>query len=304
MNKKALGLVFATAIISGFSIFINKFGVGFGNSNIFAFLKNLAVGLILFGIIIALKKLPLIKKLKIKDWAKLVLIGLIGGSIPFLLFFKGLSMTSAAQGSLIHKTMFVFVAVLAFYLLKEKISKGFVLGAILLLVGNALILKNFNFVFGQGDLLILGATIFWALENALSKKVLETIDSEVVAWGRMFFGAIFICLYLVVIGQFSLIFKTNIEQIGWVAVTSALLFLYVLTWYRGLKGTPVHVATAILLIGSPITTALNLLYGAQIGVKEVISGLLIILGIISILGAGYLSEKIENLFKKEEYGRS
>ena len=193
MNKKSLMLVFSTAISSGVSIFVNKFGVSFGNSNIFTFLKNLAVGLILFGIIIALKKLSLMKELKIKDWGKLILIGLIGGSIPFLLFFKGLMMTSAAQGSLIQKTMFVYVAVLAFIFLKEKISKGFVLGAVLLLIGNALILKNFNFVFGQGDLLILGATIFWAVENTLSKKVLEKIDSEIVAWGRMFFGAIFIC---------------------------------------------------------------------------------------------------------------
>ena len=275
------------------------------NSNIFTFLKNLAVGLILFGIIIALKKLSLMKELKIKDWGKLILIGLIGGSIPFLLFFKGLMMTSAAQGSLIQKTMFVYVAVLAFIFLKEKISKGFVLGAVLLLIGNALILKNFNFVFGQGDLLILGATIFWAVENTLSKKVLEKIDSEIVAWGRMFFGAIFICVYLLSIGQFNLIFKTSATQIGWVAIMSALLFLYVLTWYRGLKGTPVHVATAILLIGSPITTVLNLFYGAQIGVKEIFSGILIILGVLSILGISYFSEKIKSLAKgKENYGRS
>ena len=89
------------------------------------------------------------------------------------------------------------------------------------------------------------------------------------------------------------------------AVTSALLFLYVLTWYRGLKNTPVHVATAILLIGSPITTILNLFYGAQIGAKEVFSGILIILGIISILGINYFSGKIKNLAKgKENYGRS
>ena len=303
MNKKALSLVFLTAVISGFSIFINKFAVGFGNSNIFTFLKNLAVGLILFGIIIALKKLSLIKELKIKDWGKLVLIGLIGGSIPFLLFFKGLTMTSAAQGSLIQKTMFVYVAILAFIFLKEKISKSFVIGAVLLLIGNALILKNFNFVFGQGDLLILSATIFWAVENTLSKKVLEKIDSEIVAWGRMFFGAIFICFYLMAIGQFNLIFKTSATQIGWVAITSALLFLYVLTWYRGLKNTPVHVATAILLIGSPITTILNLVYGSQIGMQEIFSGILIICGIVIILGISYLTEK-NKILERSEYGRS
>ena len=304
MNKKALSLVFLTAIISGVSIFVNKFAVGFGNSNTFAFLKNLAVGLILFGVIIALKKLPLIKELKIKDWGKLILIGLIGGSIPFLLFFKGLTLTSAAQGSLIQKTMFVYVAILAFFFLREKISKWFVVGAIFLLVGNALILKNFNFVFGKGDLLILVATIFWAVENTLSKKVLEKIDSEIVAWGRMFFGAIFICFYLMAIGQFNLIFKTNVTQIGWVAITAALLFLYVLTWYRGLKGAPVHVATAILLIGSPITTVLNLFYGSQIGMREIFSGILIIAGIVMMLGIGYFSEKTEKLVTKKEYGRS
>ena len=54
-------------------------------------------------------------------------------------------------------------------------------------------------------------------------------------------------------------------QWGWVLFTAALLLGYVLTWYVGLKQVPVTVATCILLLGSPITTLLQLANGTPFG---------------------------------------
>ena len=88
LANKGLLLVFSTAIISGLSIFTNKFGVGEFDPYLFTFLKNLLVAALLVGLILSLKEFKNLKKLTKKDWLILTIIGLVGGSIPFLLFFK------------------------------------------------------------------------------------------------------------------------------------------------------------------------------------------------------------------------
>jgi len=294
MNKGYF-LVFATAVISGFAIFINKFGVNVINPFIFTFLKNLSVALLLTGLLLAVKDWKTLKSLTKKQWFLLAIIGLVGGSIPFLLFFKGLSLTSAAQGSFIHKTMFVYVALLAVIFLKEKIDKRFLFGGLFLILGSLFLLKKISFLPTQGDFLILFAALFWATESIISKHTLKELQGRTVAWGRMFFGAFFIFLFLLGTGQVSLIANLNFSQISWVAITTIILFGYVMTWYSGLKYIPVHQAAAILLLGSPITTLLSFVSGRGIVLQEALSGFLIILGIIFILGLRQIYQLIKNL---------
>lgn len=274
--RKGYLLVFSTAIISGFSIFINRFGVKVVNPYIFTFLKNVSVAVFLLSILLLLKDWKVLKKINKKQWALLVLIGLIGGCIPFLLFFKGLSLTTAANGSFLHKTMFIYVALLAFIFLKEKIDKKFLIGGLLLVLGNIFLLKTMPFKIGPGELFILSATLFWAVENILSKYVLKELPGRVVAWARMFFGSIFIFAFLLLTAQASLLTTITLEQASWVLITAILLFAYVITWYSGLKYIPVSRATVILLLGSPVTSLLSL--------NNVWASLLIIFGVIAVFG--------------------
>jgi len=258
--KRGILLVFITAVISGFSIFINKFAVSGIDPFVFTFSKNIFVALPLFSLIIAFKEIKALKMLKRNQWFNLAVVGLIGGSIPFLLFFKGLSIISSANASFIHKTMFVFVAVLAMLFIKEKLNKGFFLAAVLLLVGNFLLLKFVWAGIGLGDILILFATIFWAGENVLSKHLLADITPRVLAFARMFFGSLFILVFLLFTGGISSMATMRLNHWLWVLVTSILLFGYVITWYTGLKEIEVSLATSILLLGSVITTLLNIVF--------------------------------------------
>src|SRR3989344_2164661 len=170
INKKnGLLLVFITAIISGFSIFINSFAVKGFDSSVFTFSKNIVVALLLFSVLLFFGQFQELKRLSAKQWGQLALIGLIGGSIPFLLFFKGLQLTTGQTSAFIHKTIFIYVTVFAVIFLKEKLTYKHLIAASLLLAGNfLLILPDFNF--STGHLLILSATIFWAAENALAKQ--------------------------------------------------------------------------------------------------------------------------------------
>lgn len=282
MRTKGLLLVLLTAIISGFAIFISKFGVSIINPYIFTGLKNVAVAILVCCLLLLMKDWRLLKGLSKKYWALLFLIGLIGGSIPFLLFFKGLSLTTGAQGAFIHKTIFIYVAVLAIIFLKEKINKRFLFGALLLLLGNAFLLKFIPHSLGKGDLLILLATLFWAVENIISKYTLKKLPSRIVIWGRMFFGSIFILIFLGFTGQLNLIMSLSITQISWVIITGIILLGYVITWYTGLKYIPVSLAAPVLLLGSPITTLLSFIQTGLISQNQIFGILSILIGIIII----------------------
>lgn len=294
MNKKrGIILVLLTAIISGFSIFINKFGVQESNPYLFAFAKNTIVALFLFSLIILTTQFNKLKELKKKDWINLSLVGLLGGSIPFLLFFKGLQLTTSSSGSFMHKTIFIFVIFFSLFFLREKLNKYIFIPAILLLVGNFLILKLNSFTFSYGELLILIAAIFWAGEFVLSKHLLKRLESNIVGFGRMFFGSLFILIFLLSTNQPM---EFNLEQAGWIFITSIFLFLYVLTWYNGLKHINVTTASCILLLGSPITTILSFVFlGSVISLTQVVGILLISLGIVLIVYLNPISKMNEHV---------
>lgn len=302
--SKGILLVLGTALISGFAIFINKFGVSGFDPYLFAFLKNIVVATFLLGLVIAIKEFKTLRNLKKKDWLILSIIGLVGGAIPFLLFFKGLSMTSAANGAFIHKTMFIYVALLATVFLKEKITKKLLIAGVFLLVGNFYFLKFLPYELQVGDLLILLATLFWAVENTISKYALRTISPRIVAFGRMGIGSFFILLFLLFTGGLSAVATLTPLHWQWVLISSVILFGFVTTWYTGLKYIKVSVATTVLLLGSPITLLLTFIFQSRPFTENQMFGtFLILLGIIIAVGLKNLLDSFRSL-PKLLYGRA
>jgi drug/metabolite transporter (DMT)-like permease len=298
--KKGILLVLATAFISGFSIFISGLFAAKVGPSIFTFLKNgltaFAVALLIFSIASIKKQPSEIKKLTPKNWFQLALIGLIGGAVPFILFFEGLVLTGSAQGALIHKTMFIFVLLLAILFLKEKPNSIIFPLAIILLIANYLLLNvNVNTV-SNGHLMVLAATMLWAIENVISKHYLKNMAGNVLAFGRMFFGAIFIFLYLVLTNQHGALLTLNAEQWLLTIISTLFLIAYVTTWYNGLKHIPVTLATAILLLGAPITTLLNFIFLEKTISPLQIAG--IILMALSVAAWIYITAKHHKTFKQ------
>jgi drug/metabolite transporter (DMT)-like permease len=285
MKYKGYLLVFATAVISGVSIFINKYSVSVFNPYIFTFLKNALVAVFLGAILFVFWDMASFKSLKRKQWLTLLLIGLIGGGIPFLLFFKGLSLTSAAGASFIQKTMFIWIFILASFFLKEKINRNYLVAGFIIILANLLLLKISDINFDKGCFLILMATLLWAVENTLSKNALREISPGIVMWARMFFGAVFIFAFLLFTHQAFIVTKINLQQIGWVLVTGVILLGYVVTWYSGLKYIKVSEAAIILMLGSPITTMLSIIFAKPANPKEYLAAILIIIGVGIAVGA-------------------
>lgn len=293
MKNLSLYLVISTAIISGFSIFLNKYGLQDINPYIFTGLKNLIVGVILFLVIFSIQNIQgFLKETRKYAW-QLFTVGIIGGSIPFILFFKGLTLTSSSQGSFIQKTMFLFTVILAYRFLKEKINLKLYIAGILVLIGNILALKFLPpYQFGTGYVLILAATIFWAIENVFVKYLLKNISATTIIFSRMFYGGVIVMLFTIFTNDFSKISSLSVNHWWWIYITSILLFGYVITWYNGLKGIQVSTATIILAFGSPVTTLLNYITTSKLPSNQILIGTLILVLAVAIVSVGSTKTKL------------
>ncbi|MDD5039987.1 MAG: DMT family transporter [Patescibacteria group bacterium] len=285
-ERKGILFVLATAVISGVSIYVNSIGVKFANPYVFTGLKNVIVALGLCAVVLCAKEWRDIIRLKGKDWLKLTLIGVIGGSVPFLLFFKGLSLTSAAKGGFIHKTMFLYVSFLAIVFLKEKINKSLLIGLAALVVGSILFLGIGPQALNWGDCLVFLATLMWAAEIVIAKRTLNTLSPRIVMWGRMFLGSVIIFGFLAVTGQAGSIFSYTAEHWKWIAIASAFLFGYVFTFYTGLKYVRASVATAVLALGAPITSVVTLIAQGTVSIHSLqwVGMAFMVAGVVSIVG--------------------
>lgn len=284
MNERNKGilLVLATAIISGVSIFLNKFALASFNPFVFTTLKNSVVALFLIsGLLLTLRYRELLQ-LKLKDWRNLVAIGIIGGAVPFLLFFWGLAQANAASASLLQKSLFIPASALAFIFLKEKLSKAQLAGAFVLFIGAALF-AGVNFAaLSVGELAIIGAVLLWSAEDVLSKHVLRNLNPATVVFGRMFFGSLAMVAFLAATSQLPNVSAFTPSHYLWLLLTSLLLLGYNLTFYSGLKRLKVGEATAVLLFGSVVTTVLSLTVGVIPSAYELLGAAAVVIGLSAI----------------------
>lgn len=287
--KLAIGLALGTAIISGTSIFVSKIAVSIVKDPIvFTFIKNGVVAVLLIGLLVMSQRLQEIKQLRRKDIIKLLAIGVVGGSLPFIMFFTGLTMIPAVTAAFIHKTLFIWVALLAIPILKERIGLLQFMALALLLGGNLALFGLPRLTLGTGELLVIGATILWAIENIIAKKVLKNVSSPVVASARMVLGSLIILAVIVIQGKTSLMTNLSPLQWGWTLLTSALLTGYVLTWYTALKLAPATLVASLLVPASLITNALSAIFLTHtFPSKQLLSGTLLALGIVLLISRAH-----------------
>jgi drug/metabolite transporter (DMT)-like permease len=266
-RHKGIYLAFLTALISGFSIFINKFAVAsFENPTMLPAIKNGLVGLLLLGTLTAsgqwAKNRTEVKSLTKKQLFQLIGIAIIGGALPFYLFFTGLAQIPAINAAIIQKSLVLWVAILAIPLLREKITKTQALAVLVLFAGNLMLGGFKGLTFSKGELMILFATLLWATETILAKKILRTVSPNVVATARMGLGSLILLSVLLITSHTDLtkIGSLNSTQWFWIVATSVTLFAYVSTWYRALKLAPAITVSAVLVSSTLITNILSALF--------------------------------------------
>jgi len=286
-------LVLATAFISGLSTFVNFYAVKGPSSDAFVTVRNVMVAAAFLPVAFFATRSLRAPSLRAIDWGRLMLIGLIGGAIPFLLFFHGLQIAAAAGGAATatfgYRTLFLWATVFGVVFLHEKFHWRIALGASLLLGGSVLMLSLTSPIWTDGTAYVLAATVLWAAEYTLSKRTLKDLPSATVALGRMGFGAAFLVGYLSLTTQWGTVAGFSGVQWEWVGISAALLGAFVASFYPGLKRVDVGVASSALVLGFPITWVLSVLVqGASFtlaqaaGVVAVVAGVGVVIGLVQL----------------------
>jgi drug/metabolite transporter (DMT)-like permease len=279
-EMKGTVLVILTALISGFSIVVNKFFIVSINPVAFTAVRALFIGVIFF--FISLYKSKFRKRdFKRVPWRHLLAIGVIGGGIAFLLFFTGLKNTTSGRAAFLHKTLPLFSTFLAFVFLKEKITKKLFGAMVLMLLGIFVIESgNIGYQMKAGDLLILTATSLWAIENTIAKNVmLHNETNWVVTFSRMFFGSLVLFSIMFMLGKTHHLLSLTYEQLVYIGISTLFLAGYVLTWYWGLRFINLSKASTILLLSPVISLTLGHYWlGESVLFFQTIGSLFILIG--------------------------
>ena len=278
LARRGALLALLTALVSGVSVYVNGFGVRqVADPFVYTTAKNLLVGLALAALVVVPLVWRELKGLTLRQWGALLILGLIGGSLPFLLFFQGLREATAPSAAFIHKTLFIWVALLAVPLLKERLGLSQLLALAVLVLGNLVLLgRPTAWALGQAELLVLSATLLWAVEAVLARRLMRDISAPVAALGRMGFGALALLGFLVVSGRAGTLVSLEAAQWGWVLLTAVFLLAYVGCYYSALKRAPATLVASVLVLGSVITSLLHALFSAQTYSPEQVGGLVCI----------------------------
>ncbi len=280
-QRQGIMLALGAAIVSGISIYVNKFGVAqIRDPFIYTTVKNSAVVVGLLAAVGLLARWKELRGLTPTRWLAWIGLGIIGGGVPFLLFFQGLTTASAASAALVQKSLFLWVALLALPLLKERLGAWQVLGLAVLALGQFLLQPLTHWGgWGTGETLILIATVLWAVETILAKKVLGWMSSQTAALGRMDIGALVMWVFLSVTGRVGMAFALSGTQWLWIVVTAVFLIGYVWIWYSALKWAPATLVTSVLTIGAIVTILLSASFDRQAATASQIAAMaLLVLG--------------------------
>lgn len=264
-NARQLGLALAgvTALVSGISVFVNASAVrAFNDPVLFTTMKNGVAAVVLVALAFGGPREAW--RLPRGTWVGLIALGVVGGSVPFILFFSGLAQATAPAAAVIHKTLFAWVAVLAVIFLRERLG-ALQVAALAVLLGSQLLVQTpVGVGWGIGETMIAAATGLWAIEVVVAKRVLRAASSPVAAAARMGGGLVVLVGVLAVTGGLSGMTALRAEQWTWVLGTGLLLSVYVGSWYAALQRAPATVVTAVLTLGAPITAGLQLVASGQL----------------------------------------
>ena len=272
-----IGLAFAAAAISGLAIYVNAFAVKqLPDAAVYTTLKNGVAGLILLSAVLVNGSGRHVSGLSRKQGLTLLAVGVIGGSIPFVLFFNGLALATAPSAAFIQKTLFVWVTLLAVPFLGERLGLAPIGALIVLFVGQALVLSPAGMGWGPGESMILVATLLWAVETVVVKRLLRAIPSGLVGTFRLGIGVLILVGFLAATGKLGVLGHLSVGQWAWALLTGGILAGYVATWFAALQRAPASVVTSVLVVGAVITGALSAISKGALPAPEAVGGYILI----------------------------
>lgn len=255
-RTKGLAALFGAIILGGAMSPLIKVGLKEVNPETFSFLRFLISGILLF---------PLLIKSGIKldrNLIKLFCVSLLG-TANILLFAFGIRLTSASVGQTLYILSPIIIALLSYFLLKEKLGNRKVLGIALGSVGGLLLIvfpileKTTSLGSIEGNLLIALAVFSFSLYSYFSKKLQSNYSPIQITMA--FSVTTVVLLLLPVIGgfnqNFSLVTHASLETILSILYVGAIgTAIYYVLYQYGLKHAGLTTSSTLLFYLQPLTT--------------------------------------------------
>jgi drug/metabolite transporter (DMT)-like permease len=245
-------------VTSGVAVFVNSLGVrAFSDSMLYTAGKNLVVALaLLVPLAFSSGTRAVFRNLSAREWALLLLVALLGGSVSYALYFRGLALSTPVTASLIDHMQFLFVALFAVFFLKERFSASVWVALGVLLAGLSVGVAASTVRLDAGIPFILAATMLFAVDFIVMKVLLRTVSPLTVMTFKMGVGTLLLLLFVAATGHLGMIPRLSALQAGFLLVTGLILLAFTVTSVLGLRLASATATTAI-PAGSPlITTAL------------------------------------------------
>lgn len=213
----------------------------------------------------------------------LLFFGLIGAALAPLMYTLGLAETTAVNASLLANGEVLFTTVIAFTMFGERLGRGQALRGLLIVAGLFAVSTNLDFgnlAFFQGlagNLLVLGATLCWGVENNIIAAASRRFDPTQLSKFRNLLGG----------GALTLVFVALETPLRMTAPDAAVLVLLALA----LAGGTVLFIAAVKRLGAirmllvwSSSTVFGALFalvflGEQITPAQLFGGALILVGV-------------------------
>lgn len=221
-----------------------------------------------------------------KDYSLLFVTSISGAAIAPAMFFSGLKLTTAADGSLLSNGEIIFSIILALTLFGEKLNRiGYVAMALIL---TEVIIVSTNLEFDRsllkvnaGNLLIIGATLFWGLDNNISRILSHRIDITRIIQLKSFIGGFIILVLGLLLGIPVNINLTEIPYILLLGILGFAVSLYFLL--QGLSKIGTTNTMLILSLSSVFGLVLAaIILHEHISIFQIIAAVIMLFGIYLI----------------------
>ncbi len=172
--------------------------------------------------------------------ATYLLLGLIGIAAFNLFFFRAMETTSADNGALIMATNPLLTTLLGLALLGERVSSRQLIALPIALIGVAVVISHGHLSrlsgirVAQGDMLMLGANLTWALFNVFSRRYMPNAAPTANTALMMTAGAV-ILLFAAVTSGSHLSFPGTRATLALVVMAVGGTVLAYLFWGMGIK---------------------------------------------------------------------
>ena len=226
-----------------------------------------------------------------KEILLLVLISLLSGVLGTLWFTTALLKVNFIPFSvvfLIQKLQPIFAVSTAAIFLKEKFNPRYILWASLAFVAAYFVTFNngiVNLETGEGTvvaaLFALGAAVAWGSSTTFSKIALTKKPSHVVTGLRFIFTTVLAVPFIFYLNAQGAMFAPDFSQylkFGFIALSTGMVAL--LIYYRGLKETPVRVATILELVFPILAIIIDaVLYKTFLGPTQLLAAAVLLFSI-------------------------